>query len=560
MESTSEFLELLKFYLEESVEFLDEYERILLQMEQSEQENPDPALLGEILSLLHTFKGNSGMMGYDSLQKYIHRLEDLFKTLQAEKTALDSPFLEFALRSASRLREALSGITPDTPGGPFLEEEINLVECFLRERSESYLPSARAPAGAASDLERAFSQKTNLLKVDFERLDNLMNLMGELVICRTRLGQLDGQFREVYGEQGLTLDLASTAEQIEKITTELHEAIMQVRMIPIKHTFRRFPRVVRDLAREQGKEVSIQFEGEETELDKTVIDEIGEPLLHLVRNAVDHGIETPEEREAQGKPRRGTILLRAFQESSQVIITVEDDGRGIDEARLREKALQAGLLPDKAGRRELLELIFLPGLSTSAQITEISGRGLGMDVVKKSIAKINGNIEVESDPSSGTHFTIRLPLTMAIISALMVEVSGEQYALPLASVVESIRVEGGDIHYINNREVVLVRGYLLPLIRLSEVFSLPRTTNRKYTLVVIVRSTVGQMGMVVDSLLGQQEIVIKALEDRPDEVTDIAGATILGDGRVVLIVDIPAVMEKARLSGFNSGTSEVRYA
>lgn len=560
MDSTEELRELLAFYLEEANDFLEEYERILLQMEQADEETSGPELLGEVLSLLHTFKGNSGMMGYESLQRYIHTLEDLFKALQAGRISLDAPFLEFALRSASALRQATSRLSPDTPEGPALDEEIAAVKRFLTGRAETPAPSPVPASGGGWEPDMLLSQKSNLLKVDFERLDNLLNLMGELVICRTRLGQLDSRFQEAFGEQGLTLDLTATTEEIAKISNELHEAIMQVRMLPIKHTFRRFPRVVRDLARAKGKEISIQFEGEETELDKTVIDEIGEPLLHLVRNAVDHGIESPEEREAQGKARRGTILLRAFQESNQVIIMVEDDGRGIDENRLRERALAAGLLPDKASRRELLELIFLPGLSTADQVTEVSGRGIGMDVVKKSLTKINGSIEVESEIGTGTHFTIRLPLTMAIISALMVEVSGEQYALPLSSVVESVRVDPEEVHLLNDREVVMIRDRLLPLVRLSDMFGLSRSSNGKYTLVVVVRSTIGQTGIVVDSLLGQQDIVIKSLGDSLERSQDIAGATIMGDGRVVLIIDIPTVMEKSRFPGAPRTPNEVQYA
>ena len=537
--------ELVKDYLEEASEFLDTYEGFLLQLEQ--EEDPDPGLVAEILGALHTFKGNSGMMGYAVIQKYTHKLEDLFKALQSGSLELERDLIEYVMHSVGVLRRTISQITPKQPDEPQIAGDIQHLDKLLAQKVNMVLASPSLPAAGTQEIRSQFPKKTNVIKVDFERLDHLMNLMGELVIYRTRLGQVDTTLKRVMGEKGVSLELSAANEQIGKVSTELHEAIMRVRMLPIRNIFMRFPRFVRDFARDKGKEVTIQFDGEDTELDKSVIDEIGEPLLHLIRNAIDHGIETPEERKKGNKNPQGTIAMRAYQESSHIVISVEDDGKGIDEKNLKKKAIDAGLFSEaESEQKYLIDLIFLPGMSTAEQVTEVSGRGIGMDVVKKSLAKINGSIEVETRPNQGTRFTIKLPLTLAIISALMVKVGEEQYAIPLISVLESIRVQAHQIHEVNNREVIKVRDQILPLVHLSHLFHAHRSHNGKNLRVVIVQSTVGKMGIVVDSLMGQQDIVIKALDDYLGKSTGVAGATILGDGRVVLILDVPTLMEQMR--------------
>ncbi|MGA1791393.1 MAG: chemotaxis protein CheA [bacterium] len=557
----NEQIELIKDFIEEAQEFLDEFEGLLLQLEQGVGESLDLGLLNEILGQLHTFKGNSGMMGYSHLQKYAHRMEDLFKALQSGEFEFDSGLAEFIMQCTSSIRSAVSQISTENTSDPSLENELENLEKFLAQKKTQEAGKQMVNVPLNKEQFNPFAQKTNLLKVDFERMDHMLNLMGELVIQRTRLGQIDTQFREVFGEKGVVMDLSNTSEQIGKVTTELHEAIMKVRMLPIKQVFMRFPRYVRDFARERGKEINLQFEGEETELDKTVIDEIGEPLMHLIRNGIDHGIEKPQEREMLGKPGEGTIRIQAQQESSHIIITVEDDGRGIDENKLRKRAEQARILrKDENESLDLTNLIFISGVSTAEEVTEVSGRGVGMDVVKKSLARINGTIDVESKVNIGTRFTIKLPLTLAIISALMVEASGQQYAIPLTSVVESVRIRDEDIHLINNFEVMNIRGRLLPLSRLSKMLSLIHTENGKGNYVVIVQIGPREMGIMVDSLLGQQEIVIKALDEYISSSLGIAGATILGDGKVVLIVDVIELMEQFRHQGEQEEESEVQHA
>lgn len=538
--------DLVKEYIDDSLEFIDDLEVLLLQLEKNIGGGPDPAILEEILSQLHTFKGNSGMMGYSGLQKHTHHLEDIYKAFEANSLELNEANMDFLMRSAGAIRKIFSAMTVEKPDEPDMEEEIAGLEQFLSSTQTTESSAQKRELTATGETINPFEKRTDVLKVDFERLDHLLNLMGEMVIYKTRLGSIDNQFREAFGEKGLCLELSDTLEQMGKVSTELHEAIMKVRMLPIKHVFMRFPKLVRDLAKEKGKEINLEFEGEETELDKTVIDEIGEPLMHIIRNAIDHGIETPDVREKSGKPRQGSILIRAYQESSHIIITVEDDGRGIDERRLKEKAESSGLFETGAiGRRGLMELIFMPGFSTAETVTEVSGRGIGMNVVKKSLGRINGSIEVDSEVDIGTKFTIKLPLTLAIISGLMVDVSGEQYAIPLTSVVESIKVRQDEIHRVNGREVVKVRDHILPLVRLSNLFGLPYTRNGNSAYAVIVQSTIGQMGIIVDSLMGQQEIVIKALDDYIGRTKGLAGATILGDGKVVLIIDVHGLMDKS---------------
>jgi len=310
----NEQAELIKDFIEEAQEFLDELEGLFLQLEQAVGDSPDSDLVNEILRLLHTFKGNSGMMGYSHLQTYAHRMEDLFKALQAGDAECNAECVEFVMQCTTIIRNAIVQISKDNTAEPSLGKEIEALEAFLAQKRKQESENTVIHVSSSKEHYNPFAQKTNLLKVEFERMDHLLNLMGEMVIQRTRLGQIDIQFKEAFGERGMVMDLSNAAEQIGKVTTELHEAIMKVRMLPIRQVFMRFPRYVRDFARERGKEINLQFEGEETELDKTVIDEIGEPLMHLIRNAIDHGIEKPGERKALGKPLAGLIKLRAYQE------------------------------------------------------------------------------------------------------------------------------------------------------------------------------------------------------------------------------------------------------
>jgi two-component system chemotaxis sensor kinase CheA len=372
------------------------------------------------------------------------------------------------------------------------------------------------------------------VRVDIDRLDNLMNLVGELVMHKGRLGQIASNRRIV--------ELNETIEQIDRISTDLQSVVMKVRMVPIEQVFNRFPRMVRDLAKELNKEIEFIMEGKETELDRTVIDEIGDPLIHLLRNAIDHGLESPSVRTQKGKPRIGTIILRARHEGNSVFIEVEDDGAGIQIERVKNKAVAKGIITAKEAEEmtaeQAVDLLFSPGFSTAENITDVSGRGVGLDVVKSKIESLNGEIQVDSKPGQGTKFVVKLPLTLAIIQALMVAVRDEIYAIPLSTVNETTMLSSEDIRLIQNQEVIVLRGNVLPLYRLDSLLEVPGETQSDESYVVVVHKGNKQIGLVVDRLIGQQEIVIKSLGKVLAGTPGIAGAIVAGDGNVRLILDI----------------------
>lgn len=380
--------------------------------------------------------------------------------------------------------------------------------------------------------EKGKTSKT--VRVDIDRLDNLMNLVSELIIIKTRLDDLDSNESKQ--------NMSEAIEYLERITTSLHDAVMKVRMVPVERTFNRFPRMVRDLAKDLGKSIKLDMSGEETEVDRTVIDEIGDPLIHLIRNSIDHGIENKQTRLDAGKSEMGTVSLRAYPDGNSVVIEVEDDGHGIDPARIAKKAISKGMVTaEHAGSmpdHDIINLLFLPGFSTAEQITDLSGRGVGLDVVKTKIEALSGTVEVQSEMGKGSKFIIRLPLTLAIIQALMVNLGTEKYALPLNNIRIITTIEKKQISKVQNQEVVLYRNQTLPIIRLPEMLDVPNANRDDENLtVVIVRKGNQEAGLVVDSLIGQQEIVIKSLGKYLGGVKAIAGATILGNGGVALIVD-----------------------
>jgi two-component system chemotaxis sensor kinase CheA len=409
----------------------------------------------------------------------------------------------------------------------------------------------KAKPGSASKPEPAGVKTIQTVRVDVERLDNLMNLVGELVIDRTRLNRFAELFEghSAGGSSEMVDNLFEISEHLGQVTGDLQEQIMKARMLPVARVFNRFPRMVRDLAHKMGKEINFIVEGHETELDRNVIEIIGDPLIHLIRNAVDHGIEAPEIRTKLGKPKMGVVKLRASYLENYINITVQDDGRGLDPERLRAKAVEKGLLDQGAAvrmaDREALDLVFMAGFSTAAEVSDLSGRGVGMDVVRNKIESINGMIDIASAPGEGTTFTIRLPLTLAIIQALMVELGGEQFALPLTNVVETISIERGAIQKIKHSEVTLVRGRILPLVRLSAVFEREAFRSEEdHVFVVVLGVGEKKFGVIVDKLLGELEIVIKSLGDYLGKVPCISGATILGDGQVALIVDVRSLVKE----------------
>lgn len=385
------------------------------------------------------------------------------------------------------------------------------------------------------------------VRTSVERLDALMNLIGELITDRNRLYQIRNQFQSTFQGHEHVMALADTIMHLSRITDQLQEEVMRIRMVPISSVFSKFPRMVRDLARKANKEVDLIIHGEDTELDRSVIDEIHDPLIHLVRNAIDHGIEPPAERMRVGKPSRGQVVLTARHEQGRIVLTVEDDGRGIDVERLKAAAIRKGLLRESEAatlpREKAIELIFASGLSTAKQVTEISGRGVGMDIVRNNIERINGSILVETTPGQGTRFQIILPLTLAIVPTLLVRVEDTVFALPLTAVTEVLRITPQEIRSVGQRPVFVLRDQVLPLLRLRHVFDFaPAPATNGYEHVVVVRANQRSAGLIIDELIGEEEVVVKSLGGLIGEVPGIASAAILGDGRVSLIVDVAGLL------------------
>jgi two-component system chemotaxis sensor kinase CheA len=388
-----------------------------------------------------------------------------------------------------------------------------------------------------SAVKRSDSVKSiQSVRVNIERLDNLMNLVGELIINKIRLNQLASDLNAKSLDESLA--------NLDRLTNEIQNEVMESRMVPIDQIFSRFPRMVRDLAKSEGKQINLVIEGKEIELDRTVLDEIGDPLVHLLRNAVDHGIESKEEREALGKPVEGFVKLSACRQRNSILIEVEDDGKGMDPAHLREVAVRKGVMTqdevDKLSDADALNIIFVPGFSGAKVVTDVSGRGVGMDAVKNKIESLGGTVKISSTPGHGSSMKLQLPLTVAIIQSLMVTVGDETYAIPLANVVRDVGIKTSDIKTIEGKEVIMLRGEVLPLLRLHDVLDSPHVVEDKENLIVVVVEKMGNnIGFVVDTLLGQQEVIIKTLDNKLLKNTKgFAGATILGDGSVALILDI----------------------
>lgn len=427
---------------------------------------------------------------------------------------------------------------PEAPANVLKEKEGE------KEKPDEVQPAIEADNESVQQKEDASLKKAKTgktVRVDIDRLDVLLNLVSELIIQKTRLEGLEGIER--------TPDYIETIEYLERITTNLHDAVMKVRMVPVETVFNRFPRMIRDITRDLGKEAELIMSGEETELDRTVIDEIGEPLIHLLRNAVDHGIESVEKRRELGKPDHGNIYLRAYQDGNNVVIEVEEDGQGINVEKVKKKAIERGLVSKEIvsgmSKKDIIDFLFKPSFSTADKVTDLSGRGVGLDVVKTKIEALGGTVEVESEMGKGSKFIIRLPLTLAIIQALLVLVGNEKYAIQLSSIQQITNITPDEIKLVQKQEVVLLRNTIVPVIRLDKVLEVPAPdsgTVQKTLKLVIVKKGDRLFGLVVDRILGQQEIVQKSLGKYLSGIKIISSATILGDGNVALILDVNSLV------------------
>lgn len=477
------------------------------------------------------------------------------ESLEEEKFELD---FEYVIQSTSSAEEVLAkfkeigeveAVTVTTWAPPTDTPEAESAEVESNEQAavvQSQPTASETPASAGAQRKGETGQT---VRVDVARLDNLMNLVGELVIDRTRIAQIGLEISQRYQDKEVDA-LQETVGHIARITADLQDQIMKARMMPIETVFNRFPRVVRDLAQKLDKDIKLDLVGGETELDRSVIEVIGDPLLHILRNSVDHGVELPEEREKVGKPRQGRVVVSARHQENHIVIEIIDDGKGIDLERVKAKAVKQGLLTsDQAAKmtdKEALQLIFHSGLSTAATVSEVSGRGVGMDIVRSNIQKLGGVIDLDTTPGQGSKFSLRLPLTLAIIRGLLVDVAGHVFVLPLGSVIETLFLEPAQVQRINRREVIVIRGQTTPLVRLRSVFEVCKGESNADSYVVVVGLAEQRVGLVVDRLIGEQEVVIKSLSRFCGETAGVSGATILGDGNVALIVDVNGVIPTDR--------------
>jgi len=404
---------------------------------------------------------------------------------------------------------------------------------------------------AAAPTKRAPAAVEQTIRVDVKRLDHLMNLIGELVLAKNRLIKINDDVEERYEGEEFLEELNQVVSIVSLVTTDLQIAVMKTRMLPIGKVFNKFPRMIRDLSRELNKKIDLELAGEDTELDKSIVEEIGDPLVHIIRNSCDHGVESPEERLAKGKNETGIIGLKAYNEGNQIVIQIDDDGKGLDTDMLKNKSLEKGIITEKEAdtmsEKEAFGLIFKPGFSTAAAVTNVSGRGVGMDVVKTNIEKLNGIIDIDSELGVGTSMKLKIPLTLAIIQALLVGVQEEHYAIPLASVLETVRISKDEIYTVEGRSVMRLRDEVLSLVHIGDIFEVERILDAsEHAYVVVLGLGTSKLGLIVDTLVGQEEIVIKSLGDYLKGIEGVAGATIRGDGGVTLIVDVVALMQMAK--------------
>jgi len=567
--------QLIKDLLIESFDGLDSFDREMLALEKGEG---NAETLNNVFRTIHTLKGSSGCIGLGKIEAVAHVGENLLSLLRDGKIHVNETMIRTLLAYSDALKEMLhnlekTGGQGDADYGPLLEQLRALQDepstavvvpvaaapepvayglfsddADASQTSSVPMPAVPAPAPVSTSAKEPIIKPTGnvsdtAIRVDVVQLDKLMNLVGELVLARNQIVQFTSQSQEA--------TLLNAAQRINTITTELQESVMKTRMQPIGNIWAKFPRIIHDLAHELGKEVQLVMEGKETDLDRTIIEAIKDPLTHLVRNAIDHGIELPETRRLAGKAEQGTLALRAFHEGGQVNIEISDNGQGINISKVKEKAVQRGVVShDQAARmsdREAFNLIFLPGFSTAEKVTNVSGRGVGMDVVKTNIEKIGGSVDILSEAGQSTTVKIKIPLTLAIIPALIVSSGTERFAIPQVSLLELVRLEAEQarvgIEMLYGAPIYRLRGQLLPLAYLNKELRLAAESKERRTTggtvnIVVLQADGRQFGLIVDEISDTEEIVVKPLGKQLKGITCFAGATIMGDGKVALILDV----------------------
>lgn len=559
-----EMKEIFESFIIETKEILETLDVDLVELENRPD---DIELLNSVFRSIHTVKGTSGFFGLEKLPGVTHKCEDILNKLRKGEAQLTAELMDVILIGYDKIKELVFSIEQDKNENVDVDEilvilekaynSLNGIESETKEEinlsvdikeSEEEIVEKEAEINIEKKESKQVKKGENTIRVDVNRLDELLNIVSELVLGRNRLLQLNSEVNLEHEGTKIARDISDTTRQIDLMTTELQLAVMKTRMVKIAKVFNRFPRLVRDLSRETGKEIQLVINGEDTELDKTVIEEINDPIVHLIRNSVDHGVESPEGRKASGKNPVGIVKLSAEQEGNHIVITIEDDGKGIDTEAVKKKAIEKGLIThakaDELSKNEIYNLILLPGFSTAEKVTNVSGRGVGMDVVKTNVTRLRGLINIESEKGKGTKFIIKLPLTLAIIPGLLVQISNETVVVPLNSVIEVVRVSSDEIKTINKREVIKLRDSVLSLIDVNNIlYTYDRMENKNdWHYVVVVGIAEKRYGLKVDSLIGQKEVVIKSLGNYLGSIKGLAGSTIMGDGKVVVVLDIAEII------------------
>ncbi len=602
--------EIIEDFLIEAFEMIEQLDQDLVALESAPE---DLELLNSIFRVAHTIKGSSSFLNFDILTELTHHMEDVLNKARKAELTITPDIMDIVLESIDLMKTLLISIRDngnDKQSGIEIagicqkldaiskgEEIPTQIETKVENRSQESIEeevdySELSDEEVEAEIQRLLLQKQQekqnkkkesskkvvetkketqinkteqknppstkqplapeqTIRVEVKRLDHLMNLIGELVLGKNRLLKIYDDVEERYEGEKFLEELNQVVASISLVTTDLQSAVMKTRMLPIAKVFNKFPRMVRDLSRELNKDIELVMKGEETELDKSVIEELGDPLIHMIRNSCDHGIESKEEREKAGKNPKGIVELSAYHEGNQIVVEIKDDGHGMDPEFLKMKALDKGIVTEREinqmSNKEAFGLIFKPGFSTAKAVTGVSGRGVGMDVVKTNIEKLNGIIDIDSEFGKGSTFKLKIPLTLAIIQSLLVAVQEEYFAIPLSSVLETVRVPYDEIYTIEGRSVLKLRNEVLSLVKLSDIFGVEQVfESSEQAYVVIIGLAESKLGIVVDGLVGQEEIVIKSLGDYLQGIEGIAGATIRGDGRVTLITDVAALMNLAK--------------
>ena len=542
--------ELVDEFVSEATELLDTLDNEVIVLE---LEADDDDYINEIFRAFHTLKGNSGLMGLESMSTIAHKSEDLLGLLREKKLKPNSDIVDALLLSIDFIRKVVEEVeNKNVKTHDISELEQKLMSLSGAETASTNAPSPKKKKSSKAGKTKAKTTKRRVeqtIRVDVDRLNKLMNQAGELVLEKNRLIQISQQLKQMYAGVSEIGNLDSLNNSLGMVTTEIQESVMQMRMLPIANVFRKFPRLIRDLAKEKNKKVELIISGEETELDRTVIESIGDPLVHLLRNAIDHGLEDGPTRVKSGKSETGKVYLSAFQEGNHVVVELRDDGAGIKPEFISSKAIEKGVITEDElslmSNRDIINLIFKPGFSTAKKITDVSGRGVGMDVVYSNISKLNGSVDILSKVGEGTTFKIKIPLTLTIQSGMVVKVCDETYIVPLTNILETINLRDGLIKTIQGCEMIEFRDSVLPIVRLSDWFSVP-SSDVQNEFVIIISIVEKRLGLVVTELIGQEETVVKPLGESLGKVPGIAGATIRGDGNISLIIDSAELLENGR--------------